>query len=510
MGTGKVALQLFFTLHVDIFGLELAPSRYVLAASALRELSRASERFTFQEPGDSSVLLDHDYGVRCEFRCASLLDTPVEMLQTASAVVMEVCLPLEVQREASKRLQMCQPGCRIVSYSALHGLVGQDCRLGPVKAESGLTGDGRGGISLAASWKPVGHGFGFYEMAASAEDAAAAWSQATAKLKSEDAVQVDVTGCPSRARRLRYTDDVLADPALAKYPWAKGEKVLVGYSWLPFPDLGEPDDGSAGGLDGVTWMPAYVVCVFEDNFVNVCYEDDGTVEATDERFKQQLDADTTEEKKHKARRERHASPADDANASSGAAEKSTGHGASVKKTVSRNTLLKAYEPARMDRASLNEEVLAEIMQVYVQAGQISSIDWWPRFWRLLEEAGSAHAAAASLLMRQHQADAVQQGRRHLQQFLQHRPKMGQAAELAQFRRIIQGLVTGHRSLVPYQEVWAIFQQLIFSSVHLQPDQSIFQIVIQAFADANDEEGVQEWLSRARLFCLEHAACEKEV
>lgn len=44
-----------------------------------------------------------------------------------------------------------------------------------------------------------------------------------------------------------------------------------------------------------------------------------------------------------------------------------------------NTLLKAYEPARMDRASLNEEVLAEIMQVYVQAGQISSIDWWPRF-----------------------------------------------------------------------------------------------------------------------------------
>lgn len=163
-----------------------------------------------------------------------------------------------------------------------------------------------------------------------------------------------------------------------------------------------------------------------------------------------------------------------------------------------NTLLKAYEPARMDRASLNEEVLAEIMQVYVQAGQISSIDWWPRFWRLLEEAGSAHAAAASLLMRQHQADAVQQGRRHLQQFLQHRPKMGQAAELAQFRRIIQGLATGHRSLVPYQEVWAIFQQLIFSSVHLQPDQSIFQIVIQAFADANDEEGVQEWLSRARL------------
>ncbi|CAE7440970.1 unnamed protein product [Symbiodinium necroappetens] len=278
MGTGKVALQLFFTLHVDIFGLELAPSRYVLAASALRELSRASERFTFQEPGDSSVLLDHDYGVRCEFRCASLLDTSVEMLQTASAVVMEVCLPLEVQREASKRLQMCQPGCRIVSYSALHGLVGQDCRLGPVKAESGLTGDGRGGISLAASWKPVGHGFGFYEMAASAEDAAAAWSQATAKLKSEDAVQVDVTGCPSRARRLRYTDDVLADPALAKYPWAKGDKVLVGYSWLPFPDLGEPDDGSAGGLDGVTWMPAYVVCVFEDNFVNVCYEDDGTVE----------------------------------------------------------------------------------------------------------------------------------------------------------------------------------------------------------------------------------------
>eukprot|EP00439_Symbiodinium_sp_Y106_P085522 s845_g28.t2 len=163
-----------------------------------------------------------------------------------------------------------------------------------------------------------------------------------------------------------------------------------------------------------------------------------------------------------------------------------------------NTLLKAYKPARTDRASLNEEVLAEIMQAYVQAGQISSIDWWMRFWNLLDEAGSPHAAAASLLMRQHQADAVQQGRRHLQQFLQHRPKMGRAAELAQFRRIIQGLATGHRSLVPYQEVWAIFQQLMFSSMHLQPDGSLFQIVIEAFADAHDEEGVQEWLSRARL------------
>ena len=148
------------------------------------------------------------------------------------------------------------------------------CRLAPVKG----VGDGRGGISLAASWKPVGHGFAFYEMANSAEDAAAAWAAAAETTKSAAVVQIDATGCPSRARRLRYTDDVLADPVLARYPWDEGDRILVGYSWLPFPDLGDPDDGSAGGLDGVTWMPAFVISVFEDNFVNVCYEDDGTVE----------------------------------------------------------------------------------------------------------------------------------------------------------------------------------------------------------------------------------------
>ena len=138
-------------------------------------------------------------------------------------------------------------------------------------------GDGCGGICLAASWKPTGHGFAFYEMAATTEDAAAAWDNA-GKSGNEAAVQIDATGCPSRARRLRYTDDVLSDPVLDKYPWAAGDRILVGYSWLPFPDLGDPDDGSAGGLDGVTWMPAFVVTVFEDNFVNVCYQDDGTVE----------------------------------------------------------------------------------------------------------------------------------------------------------------------------------------------------------------------------------------
>ena len=235
-------------------------------------------QLTGQDRGDeASELLDRQHNVRCEFRCASLLDTPEDMMQKASAVVMEVCLPLEVQRQASKRLQSCRRGCRVVSYSALHGLV-EDCRLAPVDASgTDRLGDGRGGICLAASWKPMGHGFAFYEMAGTAADAAVAWVEAE-KTRCEGAIQIDVTGCPSRARRLRYTDEVLADPVLSQYPWKAGDRILVGYSWLPFPDLGDPDDGSAGGLDGVTWMPAFVVSVFDDNFVNVCYQDDGTVE----------------------------------------------------------------------------------------------------------------------------------------------------------------------------------------------------------------------------------------
>ena len=225
----------------------------------------------------ASVLLDHDSHARCEFRCDSLLNTPADAMASASAVVMEVCLPLEVQREASRRLQDCRRSCRVVSYSALHGLV-EGCRLVPVPAKTPALGDGRGGISLAASWKPLGHGFAFYELAATAEEALATWAAVSSQGEREDVVRVDATGCPSRARRLRYTDEVLADPVQAKYPWAQGDKVVVGYSWLPFPDLGDPDDGSAGGLDGVTWMPAFIVRIFADNFVNVCYEDDGTVE----------------------------------------------------------------------------------------------------------------------------------------------------------------------------------------------------------------------------------------
>lgn len=137
-----------------------------------------------------------------------------------------------------------------------------------------LLGDGAGGITLAASWKPHGHGFAFYEVSVSETEAALAWVECRSNL---DRVKVDESGCPSRARRMKYTDAVFADPQ-CDYPWNKGDKVLVGYSWLPFPDLGDPDDESVGGLDGVTWMPAYVVSIATDFFVTVCYEDDGTIE----------------------------------------------------------------------------------------------------------------------------------------------------------------------------------------------------------------------------------------
>ena len=84
----------------------------------MEQTPRSQVGEALQEMGEGSALLDHEHGVQCEFRCASLLDTPTQMLQRAAAVVMEVCLPLEVQREASKRLQSCQSGCSIVSHSA--------------------------------------------------------------------------------------------------------------------------------------------------------------------------------------------------------------------------------------------------------------------------------------------------------------------------------------------------------------------------------------------------------
>mmetsp|Transcript_22964 Transcript_22964/g.64527 ORF Transcript_22964/g.64527 Transcript_22964/m.64527 type:complete len:414 (+) Transcript_22964:69-1310(+) len=292
MGTGKVALQIFLSLHRDVYGVELAPSRWLLADNALRKLAETvPSRFRYERLGEeSSRLPDSATGRICEFACGSLLDTPLELLHRAAAIVMEVCLPKEVQRLACAMLQHCQTGCRAVGYASLHGLV-DGCRLVPVRPApaaggagepegasevAGVLGDGIGGLALPASWKEQGHGFAFYELSESASTAQAAWSAALDS-QTGTRVAVDASGCPSRARKTRYTDDVLPSPR-TNYKWGKGDKVLVGYSWLPFLDLGNPGDGSAGGLDGVTWMEAQVISVNEDGFATICYQDDGTVE----------------------------------------------------------------------------------------------------------------------------------------------------------------------------------------------------------------------------------------
>ncbi|CAJ1452442.1 unnamed protein product, partial [Effrenium voratum] len=219
MGTGKVAMQLFLSTGRDVFGVELAPSRAALGFEALKRLQQAAPRFQaeVESPGDSSSdssarLWDAVAEASLEFSCGSLLDTAPERLQGATAVVLEVCLPLELQKAACQLLQALPVGCPVVSYSALGGLVPQ-CRLRPR----------HGGIHLAASWRPDGHLFAFYT------------ADSTGGLGAEESDGLESLkglGCPSRARRLRYTDDVLPDPQ-SSYPWERGDRVLVGYSWLP-------------------------------------------------------------------------------------------------------------------------------------------------------------------------------------------------------------------------------------------------------------------------------------
>eukprot|EP00434_Breviolum_minutum_P015567 symbB.v1.2.013710.t1/scaffold922.1/size178049/2 len=268
MGTGKVALQLFLQRSHHVFGIELAPSRWRLAMEALASLAAARpKRFRYEVlSSTSSRLTDLQSQRHCDFACGSLLDTPEDILKGAAAVVLEVCLPVEVQREAGQMLQAVPTGCRVVSYSALHQLT-PNCKLRPVNGHAG-------GLSLPSSWKPSGHLFAFYVQGATET------TDTSFPADGNDTLEAlrGVNGCPSRARRLRYTDDVLGAPAASDYPWQKGDKVLVGYSWLPFPDLGDPDDETSGTLDGVTWMDAFVVKIHPDHFVNVCYEDDGTIE----------------------------------------------------------------------------------------------------------------------------------------------------------------------------------------------------------------------------------------
>mmetsp|Transcript_6948 Transcript_6948/g.21225 ORF Transcript_6948/g.21225 Transcript_6948/m.21225 type:complete len:417 (-) Transcript_6948:21-1271(-) len=290
MGTGKVALQLFLLPpRRSVYGVELAPSRWALADVALRRVAEAApDRFQYTALGEGASRLSDlaEGGHSCEVVCGSLLETPAGLMASASAVVMEVCLPLEVQRLACGLLQHCRAGCRVVCYAPLHGLV-QGCCLAPVRCvphEGGpdncepSLGDGMGGLSLPASWKPAGHGFAFYELAASEELAAVAWDEVASLGGGGDRVEVDATGCPSRARRMRYTDDVLGSPR-GGYSWGRGDRVLVGFSWLPFLDLGDPGDSdNAAGPDGVTWLAATVVSLDPEGFATICYRDDGTIE----------------------------------------------------------------------------------------------------------------------------------------------------------------------------------------------------------------------------------------
>lgn len=281
MGTGKAALQIFLALKRDVYGVELAPNRWALADAGIQHLAAvAPERFRYEKVGENHVRLKDMLNERdCDMVCGSLLDTPAQLLSSAAAIMLEVCLPLEVQRLTCGILQNCRRGCRVVCYAPLHGLV-DNCRLAPVRIDKdspdGRLGDGVGGLCLPASWKPPGHGFAFYELEATRDASMAAWSDA---MGSENAtrVAVDATGNPSRARNTKYTDAVLPQPEKT-CRWSKGAEVMVGWSWLPFMDLGNPGDGSEGGLDGVTWMGARIVSIVEDGFATICYEDDGTVE----------------------------------------------------------------------------------------------------------------------------------------------------------------------------------------------------------------------------------------
>lgn len=280
MGIGKVALHAFLITDLNVYGVELAPSRWALADAALQRLATSSpQRFRYETNAEQrhSRLVDLADCRTCDFVCGSLLDTPVSLLETTSAVVMEVCMPKDVQRLACALLQQCKVSARVVCFAPLHGLV-PDCRLGPITSPT--CGDGQGGLALPASWNPHGHGFAFYELCDSAEVASNRWAQVALQGAAER-VAVDKDGCPSRARRMRYTDEVFGPPQDRCYSWGPGDEVLVGFSWLPFPDLGEPpDDGAADadGPDGVSWMHARVLSLDDGGCATICYTDDGTVE----------------------------------------------------------------------------------------------------------------------------------------------------------------------------------------------------------------------------------------
>lgn len=170
MGSGKVALQIFLQCPCvrKVLGIELVPSRYGIAETALSQLVSAYPvrdmqsvcagqlRVTSHNQGDFLQVEESATGREIEFRCADFFDLGLDLVEKSDAIVFAVNIPSKLFPKLCQRLAQAKDGCRLFTYHALSNIwwTAEQCPFQQVQVNRPEA------DTFSTSWSP--NGFKFY------------------------------------------------------------------------------------------------------------------------------------------------------------------------------------------------------------------------------------------------------------------------------------------------------------------------------------------------------------
>jgi len=163
MGSGKVALQVFFQCPSvkRVLGVELVLSRYTLGADALRRLvaAKPSEFILKAETPDQMMRVQEiSTGRLLEFRCADFFQAGLDLTPHCDVIFFAVNIPCKLFPKLCERLAAAKEGCRLFSYHALDSIWWADVVCPFIQVDVNVP----EADTFATSWSPQGYRFYVY------------------------------------------------------------------------------------------------------------------------------------------------------------------------------------------------------------------------------------------------------------------------------------------------------------------------------------------------------------
>jgi len=230
-----------------------------------------------------------------EFRCGDLLRVEPELLASADAVLMQVCLPTSLHPAACAKTREVKPGARILCFADLPALwpsdlAGPGCHLRRCAGADGSASDRR----YKTSWsRDRGHPFYLLEVLDRPEErdrpprgpacGDGAGAEPGGELRERAAMaanpsnpswnEADEEWVPGMFRGGRRE----GEDEGAALELAAGQPVEVAARWRYSADAREPEAGAAAE-SGAEWARAWVVRAHADGSADVLSARDGTLE----------------------------------------------------------------------------------------------------------------------------------------------------------------------------------------------------------------------------------------